>query len=150
LIFSGIYGYPKDEALRVATAAIRDFISEHDIDVSLVVFDKAAFVVSEKLLGEIANYIDEHYIDEHAVQRRRLLAVERETLEEKTMMAESIAAAPLGLDDIIGNLDEPFSATLLRLIDASIVSNAKHAITKYTIRHVQILLFFARNVWAGK
>ena len=40
LISSGIYGYPKAEALRVATTAIRDFISEHDIDVSLVVFDK--------------------------------------------------------------------------------------------------------------
>jgi O-acetyl-ADP-ribose deacetylase (regulator of RNase III) len=48
LISSGIYGYPKDEALRVATSAIRDFISEHDIDVSLVVFDKAAFTVSEE------------------------------------------------------------------------------------------------------
>ena len=39
LISSGIYGYPKDEALRVATAAIRDFISEHNIDVLLVVFE---------------------------------------------------------------------------------------------------------------
>jgi O-acetyl-ADP-ribose deacetylase (regulator of RNase III) len=42
LISSGIYGYPKEDALRVATAAIRDFISEHDIDVTLAIFDKAA------------------------------------------------------------------------------------------------------------
>jgi O-acetyl-ADP-ribose deacetylase (regulator of RNase III) len=39
LISSGIYGYPKDEALRVATAAIQDFLLEHDIAVSLVVFE---------------------------------------------------------------------------------------------------------------
>lgn len=46
LISSGIYGYPKNEAFRVATAAIRDFISEHDIDVLLVVLDKDALTVS--------------------------------------------------------------------------------------------------------
>jgi O-acetyl-ADP-ribose deacetylase (regulator of RNase III) len=40
LISSGIYGYPKADALRVATSAIRDFISDHDIDVSLAVLDK--------------------------------------------------------------------------------------------------------------
>ena len=39
LISSGIYGYPKDEALRVATEAIKDFIKEQDLEVFLVVFD---------------------------------------------------------------------------------------------------------------
>jgi O-acetyl-ADP-ribose deacetylase (regulator of RNase III) len=137
LISSGIYGYPKDEALRVATSAIRDFISEHDIDVSLVVFDKAAFAVSEELLGKVASYIDEHYVEEHRVSRRELLDVERDALNEKSIInlnqpmppsaqkampifEESIAGAPsASLDDIIGKLDEPFTATLLRLIDVS-------------------------------
>jgi O-acetyl-ADP-ribose deacetylase (regulator of RNase III) len=112
-------GYPKDAALRVATAAIRDFISEHDIDVSLVVFDKAAFAVSEELLGEVSSYIDEHYVEEYAKTQRKLLDIELETLEENAIMTESIAAAPSSFDDIVGNLDEPFSATLLRLIDKS-------------------------------
>jgi O-acetyl-ADP-ribose deacetylase (regulator of RNase III) len=60
LISSGIYGYPKAEALHVATDAISGFICEHDINVSLVVFDKEAFAVSEDLLGAVNNYIDEH------------------------------------------------------------------------------------------
>jgi O-acetyl-ADP-ribose deacetylase (regulator of RNase III) len=128
LISSGIYGYPKDEALSVATSAIRDFISEHDIDVSLVVYDKAAFAVSEELLGKVASYIDEHYVEEHRVSRRELLDVERDALSDSEMvsytqampqMREVTGAQPQNLQDIVGNLDEPFSATLLRLIDKS-------------------------------
>jgi O-acetyl-ADP-ribose deacetylase (regulator of RNase III) len=52
LISSGIYGYPKAEALQVATTAIKDFISENDIDVLLAVFDKEALAIGEKLLRE--------------------------------------------------------------------------------------------------
>jgi O-acetyl-ADP-ribose deacetylase (regulator of RNase III) len=115
LISSGIYGYPKDEALRVATSAIQAFLSDHDLDVTLVVFDKAAFAVSEKLLGEVDSYIDEHYVDEHQIERRKLLDVETEALSDAAMLAPSSGA---GLDDLVGNLDEPFSDTLLRLIDA--------------------------------
>jgi len=51
--------------LRVATSAIQEFISDHEMDVFLVVFDKEAFTISEKLLGEVASYIDEHYVEMH-------------------------------------------------------------------------------------
>ena len=54
LISSGIYGYPKIEALRVATSAIRDCLNENDITVSLVVFDKTAFEAGKDLLGGVA------------------------------------------------------------------------------------------------
>ena len=63
LISSGIYGYPKDEALRVATSAIQDFLTDHDLDVTLVEFDKSAFTLSSELIGAVESYIDEHYID---------------------------------------------------------------------------------------
>ena len=135
LISSGIYGYPKDDALRVATTAIREFISEHDIDASLVVFDKEALAVSEELLVDVESYIDEHYVEERHIRRRELLDVEREALSDAVMLGMSAArslmaeeaiiaesiSVPVGvsLDDIVGNLDEPFSATLLRLIDAT-------------------------------
>ena len=134
LISSGIYGYPKAEALQVATDAIRDFIDENDINVSLVVFDKAAVEVSTELLGEVDSYIDEHYVEEHSASGRRLLDVEEDALSGKKIesqsmpkqlmadeaseifWAESVGAS---LDDLVGNLDEPFSTTLLRLIDTT-------------------------------
>ena len=132
LISSGIYGYPKTEALRVATSAIRDYLNENDIAVSLVVFDKTAFEVSKGLLGAVESFIDEHYIDEHTTSRRSLLDVEEKALtesyseilsmpkqlaedEESDMMLADMAA--IEFDDLIGNLDEPFSKTLLQLID---------------------------------
>jgi O-acetyl-ADP-ribose deacetylase (regulator of RNase III) len=59
LISSGIYGYPKEDALRVAISAIQEFMDDNtqpgagDIDVTLVVFDKAALALSEELLGGV-------------------------------------------------------------------------------------------------
>ncbi|MCE5196043.1 MAG: macro domain-containing protein [Negativicutes bacterium] len=124
LISSGSYGYPKDKALRVAAGAIRDFLGEHDLQVYLVVFDKAAFAVSKELLGEVESYIDEHYVTEHQTQRRELLETELQVLKQADLFRYE-APAPVrtrtvqaGLDDLIGNLDESFSAALLRLIDA--------------------------------
>jgi len=61
LISSGIYGYPKDEALAVATSAIGKWLLKNDMDVSLVVFDEAAFELSQKLHSEVRAFIDENY-----------------------------------------------------------------------------------------
>lgn len=124
LISSGIYGYPKAAALQVAHDAIRDFLSANnpDMDVSIVVFDKSAFKISEKLLGEVRSYIDDNYISDYADVRRSNLpqSFERAAqFEVKERHYESMAPPiPSSLNDLVGNLDEPFSATLLRLIDA--------------------------------
>ena len=42
LITSGIYGYPKDEALEVARQAITDYLQDHEMDVRLVLFAQSA------------------------------------------------------------------------------------------------------------
>lgn len=123
LISSGIYGYPKDEALRVATTAITDSLAEHEMDVYLAVFDKTAFAVSEKLMGEVESYIDQHYVDTHRTSRSRLLDIEKESIAEANLpdfsTAPMMAAMPQqSLDDLISDLDEPFSNTLFRLIDS--------------------------------
>lgn len=113
----------------MATSAIQDFLADHNLDVTLVVFDKSAFTVSRDLLGAVESYIDEHYVDMHQITRRKLLDVERQAISEADedigkynepvfgeMPAPSVGA-PAPLDDLVGNLDEPFSQMLLRLID---------------------------------
>jgi len=41
LISSGIYGYPKDQALRVAMDTIGEFLMENDMTVYIVIFDQS-------------------------------------------------------------------------------------------------------------
>ena len=71
LISSGIYGYPKDKALRIATNAIKDFLqeSETDMQVFLVVYDKASFEISRTLYEDIRSYIDEREVRPPAASR---------------------------------------------------------------------------------
>jgi O-acetyl-ADP-ribose deacetylase (regulator of RNase III) len=124
LISSGIYGYPKAEALRVATSAIQEFLADHDMEVFLVVFDKASFDVSEKLLGEVEAFIDENYIGDYLDSRdqRQFLQVEMNAIQtadadvSKSIILENKRAH--GIEDLVGDLDEPFAQTLLRLIDS--------------------------------
>lgn len=54
LISSGTYGYPKEQALKVAIDTITTFLLDHEMLVYLVVFDKQAFHISEKLFSDIA------------------------------------------------------------------------------------------------
>lgn len=71
LISSGIYGYPKEEALDIGVATIKEFLKENEMKVSLVIYDKSAFKLSEKLLGPVKSYIDDKYVDAR-IERRNL------------------------------------------------------------------------------
>ena len=57
LIATGTYGFPKDEALRIAMAEISRFLLAHEMEVLLVVYDKESFEVSGKLFSDIKSFI---------------------------------------------------------------------------------------------
>lgn len=40
-ISTGVYGFPKDEAARIAVETIRGFLQDHDMEVTLVSFTEA-------------------------------------------------------------------------------------------------------------
>ena len=52
LISSGAYGYPKDQAMKVAVDTIEDFLRRHDMAVYLVIFDRTGAAV--QIAGEPA------------------------------------------------------------------------------------------------
>ena len=217
LLSAGTYGCPAEISFSLAMDAVRTFLEQHDMDVRVVLYSRAAVSAGLSLYGDIASYIDDRYVDEHAfyvresamfggesdrryrdrlpeasghyaqppqpskqassvqsVDRRRgflkrrrerrkeerhadaavpsaaapeplvapspverLDALEAPTCEpiaDAAMGAAPIAAAPMAaapmeapslapdsaasLDDLLNALDEPFSTTLLALIDA--------------------------------
>lgn len=67
LISSGIFGYPKDQALRVASDTIAAFLAEQDreMTVYLMVHDRAGYRIASKLYDGVRSYIDNSYVDEH-------------------------------------------------------------------------------------
>ena len=120
LISSGIFGYPKDQALRVAVDTISEFLAENDMTVYLVIFSRAAYQIGNKLFADIAAYIDDHYVDAHTDSRRERLR--RMSVLEGRALSAGAAAAPMvadNLDDLLAHLDAGFSETLLKLIDHS-------------------------------
>ena len=75
LISAGVYGYPVEKAVRVATDEIEAFLQDHDMLVYLVVFDRRSFSVSRGLVSEVREYIDDVYAEAHAdeeASRRRM------------------------------------------------------------------------------
>lgn len=127
LISSGVFGYPKDQALKVAVDTIGDFLLQHDMTVYLVIFDKAAYTIGGKLFSDIAAYIDDRYAEEHTDSdeeqlRRRFRVLASAPMPE----AEAApAAAPSSLNEALEMLDESFSQMLLRKIDEAGLTDAE-------------------------
>ena len=52
LISAGVFGYPKEQAMRIAADTIREFLAENDMTVYLVVFRSATFQIAETLFPD--------------------------------------------------------------------------------------------------
>ena len=146
LISSGIFGYPKDQALRVAIETISAFLIQNDMTVYIVIFDKNAYRISSKVFADIEEYIDDRYVDEHEDERSESRRAELfmqgrpraknsyDTCDSaplcsmpmaQTPCAGEAAAKPSSLDDALKDIDESFSEMLLRKIDESGMTDAQ-------------------------
>ena len=149
LISTGFYGFPKDLALEIAVSAFRAFLTGSDMQIFLVVWDRASVRLSEQLQENVKKYVDENYVErktreEYASSPKLSIRPrKRPTLPAgpgKTSSAPGAAsgfapitapcAAPCdaamaeasddtSLRDLLRQTDAGFSETLLRLIDES-------------------------------
>ena len=122
LISSGNYGFPKDRALQIAIEEFSAFLLEQELMIYLVVFDSAAFRLSEKLFRDVASYIDENYVTQYEVcaaetLRRPPMPLCRNRAEEAYSCEVMEMAKSLTLEEMLKQEDAGFTETLLRLID---------------------------------
>ena len=161
LIATGVYGFPKADALQIATSVFSSFLAGNDLEITLVVFDNESFALTGKIFAAVNQFIDENYVedkldeeygfdalcedaesvetDRAEIQRARQEAAERRkemrNLYHRNMLrmeeargilpphaasAMAGAAAPMqakrSLDDVVKNISETWSESLLRMI----------------------------------
>ncbi|MFD1928338.1 macro domain-containing protein [Sporosarcina siberiensis] len=131
LISTGIYGYPKEQAIQIAISTISSFLMDHEIHVYIVVYDKDAFGLTKKLFPKIDQYINEHYVekqDTHFLLDRRnsnyefeqvFELREEQVLESQVSSEESLSKnlKSRSLEAVLNQLEDSFTVMLFRLID---------------------------------
>lgn len=127
LISTGTYGFPKSEALHIAISVISEFLLLHDMKVFLVVYDPTSYSLSEKLFTAVTEFIDDNYIEKHPKYYQNPSRKQAFHVREDEALAPIIQAdegyeskthnSERSLDDLMDELEESFSQSLLHLID---------------------------------
>jgi O-acetyl-ADP-ribose deacetylase (regulator of RNase III) len=143
LISAGVYGYPKREAIAIAEDEARRFLADHDMEITLVIFDKDSFEISTERFEDIRQYIDDAYAklrDDSAIRPMMAAAAMgaapaaiandelAKSKKKKSIFSRSKKSESAGADlcevaeeasaeDFFSMRDESFSQSLLRLID---------------------------------
>lgn len=125
LLASGNHGFPKQKALQVAVAAFSEFLMENEMQIYLVVFGKESLRLSEKLVHNVACYIDENYVDAYEQTLRPRYQMSRNLeMADVCMASMPCEESSLSLDEYIKNKDAGFTETLLSLIKKKGLKNA--------------------------
>ena len=70
LLGAGRNGIPTEKVLSLALETLEACLSDTDMTVFLVVYDKKAFTLSKGLHRDVQSYIDDNYVIEHRPKRR--------------------------------------------------------------------------------
>lgn len=63
LISGGRFGFPNDEAMKIAQSTIAEFLQDHNLTVYLVLHRMHTFNMGAKLFEDLARYVEENYVE---------------------------------------------------------------------------------------
>lgn len=110
LIASGALGFPRDSVMKLATAAIAEFLCDHEMTVYLSVYHKEEFSLDRRLARELVRYISYNRVEtEHHCERNM---AKYAALGCRQEIAPSFTVA-----DAVKKLDRSFAEELFYLID---------------------------------
>ena len=109
LISAGIFGFPIPKSLEIAKSVISSFLAIYDMDIIIVVYDKEFKSLSDELFSSVSDFIEDNFIDDSLQNVDTLFHLEKISELRELMSQRS-------LDDLMDNIDETFSQSLLRLI----------------------------------
>ena len=109
LIATGVYGFPKAEALQIAVSEFRTFLENAEMEITLVVFDRESFVLSDAAFEGVNAFVDGNYVEEkldseyavpnevtraQAIADAEMESVARRNIFERIFHKSSVDTAP--------------------------------------------------------
>ncbi len=62
LLATGTYGFPKELGLQIAIDAFTKFLTDHEMEITLVVFGDDAYHISGRIFDDVKSFIDDEYV----------------------------------------------------------------------------------------
>lgn len=125
LIATGNFGYPKEEGMRIALDEINTFLMKHDMLVYLVVFDKAATKLGQKIYPELESYIDQNYVSERHEEAYRNRHFESVRSNEIRYKSACFMPRMDTLEERMEHMSDTFQEYLMYLIRMKKLTNAE-------------------------
>ena len=128
LISGGTFGFPNDDALRIAKDTISEFLRDNGMEVTIVTYQLHTYNLSAKLFADVARFVDDNYY-EIDLESEGLFASNAESeFVEAPAPCTATSIEPkepvyfeksYDLEEMLSNKSETFSCMLFRLVKDS-------------------------------
>lgn len=139
LISAGTFGFPEDDAMRIAKESIEDFLDRHNMTVYLVAYRSHTYNMGAKLFNEVRQFVERNSPDdffECTCMPESVCYSESAPLPKARAKRPRVAAGNAmptfsarpkesSLDDLLKQVDESFAEMLARKIEERGISNAE-------------------------